>query len=392
MPSTYKYDVFISYSSKDVAWATQLDKDLTDKGLTTYRDKDRLLGGDEWKKELLAALKQSRHLAVVWSNNADKSEWVRRERYAFETISNPVGEAAVQEKRRMIIVMLEGEIKDYGDIQSINEIKEANAYAGGFDNLDPNKWRDVIQKVSEAILNDDASTPIPLAVLAMTRGELLKIDPAIQPDFGPSLNDLIAQLNIGTINDLTQHYGAERLDWRPFGSNYNIRSILDLMEDEINNGRSENEKRLEPPFRWEPIDKNFWTSIEIAKRERGKLLSSTNLSLIVIDPLSLYYDLVYQRLSFLSKCFENDKSLIMVLSPQTMPTWIDAIRTLIENRGTPFFDYFFKPPIPIDKVYANCSVNISNQSDLKRLIRTGLGYARKPLSESPIEYLRMGKV
>jgi hypothetical protein len=389
---SYKYDVFISYSHIDVEWAKRLDSNLRDRGLTTFLDQKRLLGGDEWDKALVNAVRNSRNLAILWSNEANKSAWVRRELGLFEAIIDDVAivtpeiPALGQDTRNMIFVVLEGEPEAYGSKQFINNIKDANLYGAGANALAPGVWADVIQRVEEAIEDDDPSTPIPLATLTMTQDELWKIDPKEEPEFGPSLNDLLTQLNIGTISDLALHYGADRTDWRPFGSPLNIRQMLDNLKGEIN-------PNIQPPqFRWEPIDKGFWTNYEVAKRERNKLISKTNLSLIVIDPISLYCDLVYQRLTLLSNCFYNDKSLIMVLSPQPLPSWTEAVRTLIERRGTPFFDPFFDPPVPIDRPYANCSVNIGNPSDLRRKIRAGLGYVRGPQPGTKPEYLLMGKV
>ena len=386
----YKYDVFISYSSKDAVWAMQLNGDLVAKGLTTFLDQKRLLGGDSWEKELTTALQNSRHLAVLWSNNAEESEWVRREVYGFDMIINGVMGEPAAEKRRLIFVMLEGEAKAYESTQLINDLKDANAYnSGGPGNLAPGKWREVVDKVANAVVDKDPSTPVPLAVLSMTEAELMKIDPDEGPPYRPSLNELINELNIGSIENLKKHYGAKRLDWRPFGSTYNIWYILNDIKDKINNGRKEDDPKLEPPFRWEPIDEGFWTDPDAADRERAKLLSNTRLSLIIIDPISLYHGLIYEKFVFLSNCFNNDKSLIMVLSPQTMPSWIESVRRMVEKRGEPFFNSFFNPPVPIDKAYANCSVNIGDPNDFRRLVRAGLGYARKPPSGSTTEFLRM---
>lgn len=65
-----------------------------------------------------------------------------------------------------------------------------------------------------------------------------------------------------------------------------------------------NKELEETKFRWEPLDPEFWTSIEAARRERDKLLS--RLSVVVIDPISLYDNQVYNRLVLLSRCFNAD--------------------------------------------------------------------------------------
>jgi hypothetical protein len=241
-------------------------------------------------------------------------------------------------------------------------------------------------------------------VLAMTEKELLEIKLDEGQRFKPSLNDLVKELNIGSLENLRSHYGPRRLDWHPFGSNDNIWHILNVVKDEINNGRKRGDGKskddpnvvppivppLAPPFRWEPIDEGFWTDPDVAEIERAKLLSNTRLSLVVIDPVSLYHELIYEKFVFLSNCFYNDKSLIMVLSPQIMPSWMESVRGLVEKRGDPFFNPFFNPPVPIDKAYANCSVNIGDPSDFRRLVRAGLGYARRPPSGNTNGFVRMG--
>jgi hypothetical protein len=196
------------------------------------------------------------------------------------------------------------------------------------------------------------------------------------------LNDLLYDFGIGTIDDVKQNYGQERADWRPFGSPHHIRHILDTLEDEINLATRG------PKFRWDPIDDDFWTSIDKAKRERDKLL--TSLSLIVIDPISLYDDRVYNRMVLLSHCFESENAVIAVLTPFTTPQHIVNLRALIEKRGTPFFDRFFDPPIPVQESYASCGVNIGDDRDFKRVLCSSLGkYVRKVQPTSKPAFLRV---
>ena len=69
MPPTQKYSAFISYSSKDRAWATRLRTDLDAQlgGARVYLDVDRLEEGQEWNKQLTEDLRESEHLVVFYS-------------------------------------------------------------------------------------------------------------------------------------------------------------------------------------------------------------------------------------------------------------------------------------------------------------------------------------
>jgi hypothetical protein len=80
----YAYDVFISYSSADKAWASKLESDLKAAGVArVYRDQSRLLPGAKWEDEIMTKVRDSQHLIVLWSKNSAATDWVRRERGQF---------------------------------------------------------------------------------------------------------------------------------------------------------------------------------------------------------------------------------------------------------------------------------------------------------------------
>jgi TIR domain len=380
--TTYKYDIFISYSSADKPWAERLFDSLSAKGISCFFDRERLEAGLPWEPQLAQAVEHSRHLVALWSNKAQDSAWVRRELGKFEAIVDPTGSGQLQVNRRFIFFLLEGQNPAYAGMQMITGLKEADAYSHPMENLDQGVWRDSVERVETAISADDNALRVPLAILSMRKSDIAGIDPDEPNEFGPSLNELLNDFGIGTIKDLEQYYGDERTDWRPYGSPNNIWHVLDMLKDEINLATHG------PKFRWEPIDNEFWTNIETAKREKDRLL--TSLSLIVIDPISLFDSRVYNRLVMLSQCFESENALIMVLTPFTTPQHIVNLRGLIEKRGYPFFEHFFEPPIPIES-YASCGVNIGDDRDFKRLLCFSLGHyvrRRQPPSKPP--YLRVG--
>lgn len=379
---TYDYDVFISYSSADKPWAEKLFDALDAKGINCFLDRERLEAGLPWEPQLALAVENSRHLVALWSDKAQGSAWVRRELGKFEAIVDPTASGNLQVNRRLIFLLLEGQNPAYAGMQMITDLKDASAYANEPGNLDQGLWHDSVEKLGRAIVDDEQFLRIPLAILTMRKTDIAGIDPKEPKDFGPSLDELLDDFGIGTIEDLKQNYGDQRSDWRPFGSPYDIRHILDALKDEINLATRG------PKFRWEPIEKDFWTNFDTATRERDKLL--TSLSLIVIDPISLYDDLVYRRLVLLSQCFASENAVIVVLTPFTTPQHIVNLRRLIARAGTPFFDRFFDPPIPNQDSYASCGVNIGDDRDFKRLLCFSLGqYVRRVQPASKPAYLRV---
>lgn len=380
--TTYQYDVFISYSSADRLWAEKLFDSLTAKGVNCFLDRERLDAGLPWEPKLALAVENSRHLLALWSNKAQDSAWVRRELGKFEAIVDPTGAGQLQVNRRLIFLLLEGQNQAYAGLQMISDLKETNAYSRPIENVDQGVWQKSVEQVRKAILDDDRFLRIPLAILSMRKSDLARIRPDEANEFGPSLNQLLNDFGLGTIKNLEQYYGETRNEWRPYGSQNNIWHVLDALKDEINLTKHG------PKFRWEPIDSEFWTSIDAARREKDKLL--TTLSLIVIDPISLFDDLVYKRLVTLSQCFESENALIVVLTPFTTPQHIVNLRLLIQNRATPFFDRFFEPPIPLEESYASCGVNIGDDKDFKRLLCFSLGqYVRRVRPASKPAYLRV---
>ena len=107
--SQKKYWAFISYSSRDKAWARWLHrrierysipKDLQGiqfpDGTTlggslrpVFRDRDELAGSSELGESLHRALRQSRYLIVICSPNAARSQWVEKEIEVFQSLHGP---------------------------------------------------------------------------------------------------------------------------------------------------------------------------------------------------------------------------------------------------------------------------------------------------------------
>jgi hypothetical protein len=72
-------DVFISYSSKDVAHAEALEALLEKAGLTVWRDKKRLVPGESYVFSIHDGIEQAKRVAVLWSRNSIASDYVTAE-------------------------------------------------------------------------------------------------------------------------------------------------------------------------------------------------------------------------------------------------------------------------------------------------------------------------
>jgi hypothetical protein len=71
--------VFISYSSKDRAFATRLASDLKAKGLRVWFDQWELKVGDSLISKISSGVSSNDYLVVVLSKSSIASEWVRKE-------------------------------------------------------------------------------------------------------------------------------------------------------------------------------------------------------------------------------------------------------------------------------------------------------------------------
>jgi hypothetical protein len=382
-----KYVAFISHSSKDAGWAKRLCADLAKKGIATFLDKERLEAGRPWDSQLRQELSASRHLIVLWSDNAKKSEWVQHEQTFF--FSKRLAEDERKSVRhRFITIELQGENEMFRRYQAITDLKGAT-YEAGVDRVDPALWRRMIAALERLLKDDDKSIPVPVIVLTTTKPRIRELNPEGMPSFAPALEEMLAQFGVGARDRLEAYYGDRREHWRPFGSvAEDVWGLLHRVQDDIN---ASNESRGGLRFRWEPLGEEFWgDDVQAIDREARKLESGP--ALIVIDPLALYDRDVTGRLDRLSKCFHNDSSLIMVLPPFNLPSPCTALRGLVQHLANQIYEYSYEPPWYTGLPFAKCSAQTIDFVEVKRLLQTSLvpriGRARsRPLNA----YLSVGK-
>ncbi|WP_441290221.1 toll/interleukin-1 receptor domain-containing protein [Sorangium sp. KYC3313] len=349
------YDVFISYSRPDQPWAAKLDASLQRAGLEVFFDRARLEAGRQWEDQLKRAIRETRHLVVLWSSNAKQSDWVTREVSNFDA---RIGDdAASMAQHRLIFLNLERVSSAYSSLQAINDL--VDSYKAGADAVDTNLWNQVVRKIISAIRGDLASVPIPVAVLTLTAEELR--------GFGASEREnLNRELGVSP-EALAARYGESRDDWRPLGNDITITTLLDQHKDEIN--------RLVPgkTFRWEREPASFWTDVSVV---RGYSLSfmAAPLSLLVIDPVALASRHVYQRLMHFPDCFESSKTAILVIPPFRVDPSYGKLRSWLLTHASPYFDPYFDPMIPPKKrLSAHCAFGTGDTDEMKRLLFVTVG-------------------
>jgi len=71
--------IFISYSRKDIDFVRKLAGDLEKAAYDVWWDLTDLQGGDDWVRQIPAAIKTSQFVIIVLSPNSISSEWVEKE-------------------------------------------------------------------------------------------------------------------------------------------------------------------------------------------------------------------------------------------------------------------------------------------------------------------------
>lgn len=362
----YEYDVFLSYSSKDVAWAEWLYTDLKQRGIKIYRDKERLTAGEEWQPQLQEAIEGSRHLLVLWSMNARDSDWVDQERIYFEA-----GRKGSAELRRLVFVNLENPNKAQGQYEQINNIKQSNLYAQGAASLAnrPDVRKKVLDRLEDA-LKEYNSVPIYKILMVSTFDALQNIPLNTKAGFAPSFGETLQALEIkqnatdAYKGELAKYYGAERSAWKPFGANQTLDAILDDLRDKVNNSTTELR------FRWRDIGEEFW-STDQEDFELSLSNISQHLALIVIDPISLYDTDVMMRLSQLRGFLKPERCATAVLAPFSIPSKNSQIRRVLKGAALDIFRQYSEPAFNGSTLYP-LTMCAHDDIDVRRVLCSSL--------------------
>jgi hypothetical protein len=370
--------VFISYSHKDLPWAEAIHKRLTDDEFACFFDKASLRAGDDWEDRILSNLDDSQHLLVLLSKAAKESDWVQREYNTFFALINHKRDDKRPARRQLIFLLLDEDDVAYRRVQKITDFKDAGVYPGDVSNVSKALWNKVINQVEVAINDDPNTTPIYLAVFALTENRFNYLYNGNIDDFATRVNDSLTSIGIdyqqsSILNAFRQRYGQKATDWKPFDGGETVDQILIRVMEQINNGNGTEGER----FRWNPIGEKFYTGNDKEVRDEIRNLESSSLSVFVIDPISLLDTKMVVKLGLLDDFFEDEKTLILLLTPVIPSHYVELVQ-LIQSAANSFFNRFYDSPIR--KGYAHCGINICDERDVGRFMRVAVSkqiYSRR---------------
>lgn len=392
MTPEFRYGAFISYSSQDRAWAERLYGDLEARGINAFIDRERLIAGRAWPQQLVKSLQESRHLILLWSEAAKNSDWVQSELWRFNQIVDPGAEGLTGE-RGIFAVLLQGRNAALATTQTISELADAGSYPGSPEDVPPETWNGMVNRIVSGMGSEEGAIPIPILIVASTLERIGAIDPDRVPPDGPTLTALLEDLDI-PFERFTRSYGETRADWRPFGSDQTIREILETLKVELNqeieSAGTEQGQTL-PRFRWDFVPEEFWSSADVAERERRRLARGA--AVVVVDPLSFYDDLALSRYAnYVSDLFNNGAAFILVLSPMSTPPGALALRDAIRRIARQVFAHFYQPPAFTGRSYARSGPSVGDPMEFRAWLTAALAAQVWPARASQHTFLRMGSV
>jgi hypothetical protein len=206
-----------------------------------------------------------------------------------------------------------------------------------------------------------------VAVLASDRDSLDALDFEWDYKFIGPLNKVLTELGINSKEELLKFYGKGPHEWCPFGDQVNIITVLDNLKNAVWKATKE---KVE--IEWKLIGPDFWSNnLKAAEAEAARLVK--DLSLVVIDPISLVDQNVAAAFELIEGSFLNTNSAVMVLTPYKMFEPSASLRRLVEVRARSFATLFYQPPVPPTSPFANFGTGVSDVIDMQRLMLLTLG-------------------
>jgi hypothetical protein len=375
-------DVFVSYSSADRPWATQLANDLKALGVACFLDTVSIRKGDGWERQILQSLRDSRHLVVIWSSKSGQSDWVNQELYRFKAEIDPNGTGQTG-GRLLYAINLEGQNATLSAYQQYNLASLQDAYRNSpagtitLGAVAQQDWTRMVREIADATTTENARMQVYKVVFAMTKATL-DADPVRPPRSVPQLDDFLAKVGVGSGN-LSDRYGAKPDDWKPYGTTETIADVLnDLLHDPIIGVNAKLRELNRPEIRWVSVDVvNPPTLPESTVRKL-----SAGACLMVIDPISIFSFDMFRRFVELKPCFANPSAAIVLMTPFKAHPTLSFLRESLIEYIRPNLAWYCEP-IPFQPAYANCSINVSESWEIRRLVLASLGRQPEVASGSP---------
>jgi len=375
-------DLFISYSSADRPWATQLANDLQAQGVACFLDTASIRKGDGWEQQILQSLNDSRHLVVLWSSNSGQSDWVSQELYRFKANIDPNGTRQTG-GRLLYAINLEGQNATLAAYQQYTFTSLQEAYRSSprgtmaLGAPAQQDWTKMVREIVEATTDQNARIPVPKVVFAMTKATF-HADPVRPPSSVAQLDDFLAKVGVSDLN-LSDRYGDKPDDWKPYGTNETIAEVLDnLLHDPVIGVNTKLRDLGRPEIRWVSVDVVNPPNLPEATFRN----LSTGPCLIVIDPISIFSFYMYRRFDKLKQCFANPSAAVVLMTPfKAQPTLSFLRESLIDYIGQKL--EWYCEPIPYQPAYGNCGINVSEPWEIRRLVLASLGRQSAGTTDSP---------
>jgi hypothetical protein len=147
IPEKGRRKVFISYSHKDSKWLKRLHihlRDLERRNLVEFWDDTRIRPGDEWRKEIRAALDSSRAAVLLVSADFIASDFIAKEELP------PLLAAAESEGVKILPLILSASL--FEEIESLARFQAVNPPSKPLMRLSKGKQEEYLVELSKAIL------------------------------------------------------------------------------------------------------------------------------------------------------------------------------------------------------------------------------------------------
>jgi hypothetical protein len=382
-----KYKVFISYSSEDRPWAEKLYQSLTNRvpKIEVFLDQQGLRAGQKWNPALRAAINDSQHMVVLWSETAKNSEWVTNEHIHFTQKKDQSGDPEIQ-VGKLIPIWLEGRSAILGDTQGLDELKDFY-HPEIAPAVPPDVWKLVIDKLVIELSPATDGIPLWLMLFTLTQAEFDSIDPQYSPNGAtPSLKEFLTSIG-GDLATVRGRYQTARKAWKPFaGSAETIEEVLENAISTLNADGDVLQRQV--AYRWQWVGEDFWSvSNSLALKQSESDIRQTyarqmlvNRALLVIDPIAFYF----RNGKFIFEQFAdsllNENAVALVVPPFARDSTLTYLQDVLRYAVTNFSPYF-QPPIPA-KAFAACALGVSDTQDLQRFLRMTAGRHLRSIEKS----------
>jgi hypothetical protein len=372
----FSCDIFISYAHDDHSFAERLHTALksVQPNNRIFFDQLSLRAGDNWEEQLQDSVERARHVIVIWSDHARDSDWVTRELYSFTLVAKPKSNP----ERRLVFLNLKGENVAMKAFQQVNSKDLQAAYSNNTD-LEDTCWRKVAQEIEAGLGPKKRPLDVPLVLLSVRRDDLEHFSAQtwarIEADFSLKKDDVLPR------------YDDTRGAWRPYAGDVPVSSLLDQIRAQIN------AVLKDYLLVWKSPPENFWSSIPSARAFVKEEFETAFLSVLVVDPIALHHHDTYQRLMLFQAALSKEHFVILTLPPFGALAPIKRLRNFLMDKAAPYFDDYFVPSIPPDRLMrAKCGWNANDVDDVKRLILVALSdLSIETRSGSRSTYLRHGE-